>query len=61
MSTKQAILASLLVNGPANMSEICISVLSTRGVVDYERVCQELHQLIRESKVAVSMGKYSAV
>lgn len=61
MGTKQAILATLQDSGPANMREICDTLHATRGAIDHERVCLELYGLIRECKVNVNLGIYSAV
>lgn len=61
MTTASAILATLQDSGPANIRELCNVLAHTEPSAAREHVCQELHGLIRQSKVAVSCGIYSAV
>lgn len=61
METKQAILSTLQDSGPADIRELWDTLSVTRPNVSHEHVCMELHTLIRECKVEVNMGTYSAV
>ena len=58
MSTASAILATLSDSGPANMPELFDVLYATRGSINHEHVCLELHGLVRENKVSASMGIY---
>lgn len=65
MNTSAAILATLQDSGPAEICELH-AVIAHRSEFDQEprareHVELELHGLIRQSRVAVSCGIYSAV
>lgn len=61
MTTASAILATLSDSGPADITELCRTLAATEPSAAREHVCQEPHGLIRQNKVAVSCGVYSAV
>lgn len=61
MNTSSAILATLSDSGPANIRELCDTLAHTEPSAAREHVCQELHGLIRQNRVAVDLGIYSAI
>ncbi len=58
MNTASAILATLSDSGPANMRDLFDVLYATRGGINHEHVCLDLHGLVRADKVSVSMGIY---
>lgn len=61
MTTADAILHTLSDSGPANIGELFAVLYATRGSINHEHVCLDLHGLVRAGKVSASMGIYSAV